>query len=424
MRKQRQLNLLATPLFVVSIALLALNDFVLKAAFHNWLTGKLSDISGLIAFTVFACAIWPSRRWFVATIISAAFVLWKSPYSQPVIDLINSILPFSLGRTPDYSDYIALPGGWLVCLFILRLRPWPMRSWLVGAMAILSLMLFAATSRYIPMHRVTRTALIPAYGDQRTIPVVEGQLQDLFDEIADRHGLRCTVCDPLSSGRLYVKNEAAPPGFSLAVNFDPRRGILFFDLSSRGGQADKNTHEISLIRTDIENRLKTLFPDIKAEEAKQPKPRKTLQIAVRKKTSKASYDVPENQEDYNEDYNKAVTVIGTVVSRFGLQRLTPSHFIMEVYRVRVNGRRLDSESTAYVHSSTFFYRGRLFGPRPLDRELTVHVSGSGGPFVYVDITSYSAEYLELQRNIADELEQELQATFGKKRAWLRWGSRR
>ena len=419
MMEQRRLSLLATPLFVVSIALLALNDFFLKATFQNWWTGKLSDISGLIAFTVFACAIWPSRRWFLAAIISAAFILWKSPYSQPVIDFMNGVLPFAVGRTPDYTDYIALPGTWLVSLFIFHLRPWPMRSWLVGAIAILSLTLFAATSRYIPMHRITRTALIPAYGDQQAIPAVERQLQGLFDDIADQHGLRCTVCDPLSSGRLYVKDEADPPGFSLAVNFNPLRGILFFDVSSRSDHADMNTHEISLIRSDIENRLKTLFPAIQAEEAKRSKG-KTLQIAVRKKNSKASYDAPEHQEDYN----KAVAVIGTVASRFGLQRLTPSHFIIEAYRARLYGRQLDSESTAYVHSSTVFYRGRLFGPRPLDRELTVHVSGSGGPFVYVDITSNSAEYFELQRNIADELEQELQAAFGKERAWLRWGSRR
>ena len=164
MSNQRQMDLLATPLFVVSICLLALNDFVLKAYFHNWLTGKLSDIAGLIAFTIFACAIWPTRRWFVAVGICIGFVLWKSPYSQPAINLINDVLPFNVGRTIDYSDCVALPGAWLVCLFIFRLRPWPIQSWLVGAIAVLSLFLFTATS-YVRMDRITRTALIPTHAD-------------------------------------------------------------------------------------------------------------------------------------------------------------------------------------------------------------------------------------------------------------------
>jgi hypothetical protein len=35
------MKLPATPLFVVSIALFAVNHFVPKEAFHNWLTGRL-----------------------------------------------------------------------------------------------------------------------------------------------------------------------------------------------------------------------------------------------------------------------------------------------------------------------------------------------------------------------------------------------
>ncbi len=394
MKEPRQMNLLATPLFVVSISLLALNDFVLKASFHNWLTGKLSDVAGLIAFAVFACAIWPSRRWTVATAISAAFILWKSPYSQPVIDLINGVLPFSLGRTPDYSDCIALPGAWLACCSIFRLRPWPMRNWMVGVTAVLSLFLFTATS-YIPMHRITRTGLIPTSDDQSTIAVVEKQLQDLFDNVASRHGLRCMVCDPLSSGRLYVKNEADPPGFSLSVNFDARRGVVFFDASSIGPEANKSAPEIDVLRTEIENQLQTVFPDVRTEEGKRPKGT-TLQLGVRKKNSKTSYETPENRSDYE----KAIEAIDAVVSRYGFKRSTPTRY------------------------RTVFYTGRLFGPRPSDHELVVYAGIADWPLVPIDVTAYSPQYSELQREIADELEQKLQAVFGEDRAWVRWGSRK
>lgn len=176
MRGQRRFDLLGTPLFVASIFLLALNDFILKASFHNWVTGKLSDFAGLIGLLLFACALWPSRRWAIATIISICFVGWKSPYSQPVIDLLNCVLPLSFGRTPDYSDCIALPSVWLVCLFMPRLNPWTVRRSLKTALAVLSLFLFTATS-YIPVHRTTRTAFIPTSGNQRA---VENQLNRLL----------------------------------------------------------------------------------------------------------------------------------------------------------------------------------------------------------------------------------------------------
>ena len=392
MKEPRRMNLLATPLFVVSISLLALNDFVFKTSFHNWLTGKLSDIAGLMGFAVFACAIWPARRWVVATAISAAFILWKSPYSQPVIDFINGILPFNLGRIPDYSDCIALPGVWLTCWFIVRLHPWPMRNWIVGVTAVLSLFLFTATS-YIPMHRITRTALIPTSNDQSAI--VEKQLQDLFDNVASQHGLRCMVCDPLSGGRLYVKSEADPPGFSLSVNFDADRAVVFFDASSIGPEAIKSTPEIGLIRTEVENQLQALFPNLKTEEGKRPKGT-TLQLGVRKKNSKTSYEAPENREDYE----KAVEVIDAVVARYGFKRSTPTRY------------------------HTVFYTGRLFGPRPSDHELAVSAGIADWPLVPIDVTAYSPKYSELQREIADELEQKLQAAFGKDRAWVRWGSRK
>lgn len=45
----RQSLLLANPVFISSLLLLLLNDFVFKPVYHNWLTGKLSDFCGLIA---------------------------------------------------------------------------------------------------------------------------------------------------------------------------------------------------------------------------------------------------------------------------------------------------------------------------------------------------------------------------------------
>lgn len=203
------------------------------------------------------------------------------------------------------------------------------------------------------------------------------------------------VCESLSSGRLYVKNEADPSSFSLAANIDARQAILFFDASSRGPEARKNAGEIDLLRTEIENQLRVHFPNLKIEEGKRPKGN-TLQLGVRKNNPRTSYDVAENREDHE----KVINVVETVVSRLGLKRSTISR------------------------SHTVFYTGRLFGPLPSDHELVVTVGIADWPLVPIDVTSCSSQYSELQRKIVDELELKLQAAFGKERAWVRLGSRK
>jgi hypothetical protein len=391
MREPKKFYLLGTPLFVASICVLALNDFILKPSFHNWITGKLSDFAGLTAFTLFLYAIWPSRRWLLATTISATFLFWKTPYSQPAIDHLNRVLPFHVGRTPDYSDCVALPSVWIVCLFVSRLRPWPVRRSLKVAMAALSLFLFTATS-YMPMHKTMTTAFIPTSANQIA---VEKQVQELFDNVASQHGLRCSVCDSLSNGRLYVRDEADPRGFSLVANFDARLATLFFSVSSEGPDASKNASEIDLLRTEIVDQLHKFFPDVKIAEGKRPKGT-TLQLGVSKYNSSTSYQAAENQDDFE----KAVHVVEAVVTQHGLKRSTP-------YR-------------NYV----VFFTGRLFGPLSSDHELVVSVGIADWPLVPINVTAYSSQYYGLQRQVVDELELKLQAAFGKERAWVRWGSRK
>jgi hypothetical protein len=56
-RSLKRFTLLRSPLLLLAVGVLLLNDFVLKVAFHNWLTGKLSDVAGLAAFTIFCGAL-------------------------------------------------------------------------------------------------------------------------------------------------------------------------------------------------------------------------------------------------------------------------------------------------------------------------------------------------------------------------------
>jgi hypothetical protein len=136
---------LASWALILSVALLILNDFVLKAAFHNWLTGKISDVAGLFAFALLSMVLFPTRRVEIGFAIAGAFAFWKSPYSDSWIEIWNS-LGFSVGRTVDYSDWLALP---MVVLAYRHSSRVPLRAVppiVTAVIAVLSIFAFGATT--------------------------------------------------------------------------------------------------------------------------------------------------------------------------------------------------------------------------------------------------------------------------------------
>lgn len=143
--RPRKTWLLCSPCFVLSIFLLILNDFVLKQAYPSWFNGKLSDFSGVFAFTLFCLVLRRARStlWMVA----AWFVFWKTPFSQPLIDSWNSTSLWSISRTVDYTDLTALAMIPLAAIYHDRSREKNVRrGWclLSGAVAAFA---FCATSR-------------------------------------------------------------------------------------------------------------------------------------------------------------------------------------------------------------------------------------------------------------------------------------
>lgn len=102
-------NILAHPLFLGTLFLLLLNDFVFKPYFPGSVTGKLSDVAGVFVFTVFGLALLPRHRRVVALGSALWFVYWKSPLSQPLIDSFNALSLYPIHRVVDYTDLWALP---------------------------------------------------------------------------------------------------------------------------------------------------------------------------------------------------------------------------------------------------------------------------------------------------------------------------
>ncbi len=101
-------QILTSPLFLLGLAILLLNDFILKNYFHNFLTGKLSDFAGLFIFPLFFTAFFPRRKFLIYISISLLFIFWKSPFSQGWIDIWNSLELLNIGRTIDYTDLLSL----------------------------------------------------------------------------------------------------------------------------------------------------------------------------------------------------------------------------------------------------------------------------------------------------------------------------
>lgn len=103
-RKSEILN----PFFLTSLFILILNDAFLKFYFPNFITGKLSDIFGLIVFAQCA-SVFSNGKATLYTIVAVLFIYWKSPFSQTLIDNWNIyVSQFSINRTIDYTDTLCL----------------------------------------------------------------------------------------------------------------------------------------------------------------------------------------------------------------------------------------------------------------------------------------------------------------------------
>jgi hypothetical protein len=96
-------DLIATPVFVASVGLLLLNDHVLKAAWPGWVTGKLSDVAGVVMVAVALTALCRrARPAFGATIV--AFGMLKT---APVVAVWAAPALGGVTRT-DPTDLVAL----------------------------------------------------------------------------------------------------------------------------------------------------------------------------------------------------------------------------------------------------------------------------------------------------------------------------
>jgi hypothetical protein len=94
--------------FLGCLLTLLLNDHYLKHEFSNWLTGKLSDMVGIIMLPLLLAFCLPKLKQHSAWISALLFAFWKSPFSQTSIDLYNQITFIQTSRTVDVTDLYVL----------------------------------------------------------------------------------------------------------------------------------------------------------------------------------------------------------------------------------------------------------------------------------------------------------------------------
>lgn len=109
MKMQSRNKILITNfIFLIGILILFLNDQLFKFSFSNFLTGKISDILGLIIFPFLLTYLFPKLKEYSVFLAALIFAFWKSEYSQNLIDFYNSVSPIETSRVIDYSDFLAL----------------------------------------------------------------------------------------------------------------------------------------------------------------------------------------------------------------------------------------------------------------------------------------------------------------------------
>lgn len=93
--------------FVLGIIILFINDHFLKFQYSNWITGKLSDFTGVFILHLLFAFILPKKKYLSLSLTIVFFIFWKSPLSEIFIKIYNFVSPIRTERVVDYTDFIA-----------------------------------------------------------------------------------------------------------------------------------------------------------------------------------------------------------------------------------------------------------------------------------------------------------------------------
>lgn len=123
---------LASPGFALALVVLVLNDHVLKTAYPGWITGKLSDVAGLVLAPLLLgvlLTVWrvPRPMLVAIVVVGLGFTLTKSTVAgAAAASDLWSLTGIPTEMRADITDLLALPalyGAWLVHRHVASLPP-------------------------------------------------------------------------------------------------------------------------------------------------------------------------------------------------------------------------------------------------------------------------------------------------------------
>ena len=184
---------------LLSVFLLILNDHVFKYYFPGIITGKISDFSGIFLVILVLRDAFPKRALETSVLVVGLFSYWKSPYSQALIEFINTYSLLKLIRTVDYSDLVAfviIP----VAHFVYAKRDRYSLKLNIGKLIkipaiVLTIIGITGTSQLPYVHK-------PSPGSIDIVGIIMR-----IREVTDAHDLICKKCTPLDNEGLYKNDE-------------------------------------------------------------------------------------------------------------------------------------------------------------------------------------------------------------------------
>ena len=258
--------------------------------------------------------------------------------------------------------------------------------WLIPSLAGLGVIVLTGAAN-LQGQRISRQANLPVPADAMERRLLEADLVRLFDQVAERNGLSCKMCDRLSNGRSYVVHDEPRSSLALTANFDPATGRVYYDVQAFAASREpKPLDDVDSIRTEIEQALRADFADPPIATVEHPPIHFTL-IHVAKALRSSSFRDPENQRAYQ----RALAIIEQIASAHGMNQ---------------------------AHAG-MYYLGRLLGPATYERDLTLGAAIADTPLISIQIDRRSADFEALHRQIAQELETRLRKEFGEKRVSVR-----
>lgn len=253
----RLISVVTSWIFILCLAVLYINDWWLKAAYSNALTGKISDFAGIALVTLLALAAWPRRKNIIYVCIALVFLWWKSPLSESLIQFVNAHGPYHIGRVVDYTDLMALA----VMPFCRNILDKNTGSCIVNRESIRNIIAVPIAAMTILV--MMATSAIPTH-EEFAIQTINRSSELKTDEVAERirkltveRGMQCQDCSHPLESAIFGWHS----GILLKYSFIDKKRVRF-DIESypeclvcfRGKSGRERADE-------LRNSIKSMFED-------------------------------------------------------------------------------------------------------------------------------------------------------------------